>query len=134
MPGVYLNYPEAQAMFRDIVGSEISPIAIKFIVKRHRIGVKRYGFALGIALQGWKQYCLARTNGPVLTRAKSTYKKRGPKPKPKLRGKRRKKPGKRAKPKGRAPEPNSRRSQRKKRQTAKKISEGLARRKAAEDW
>jgi hypothetical protein len=131
----YLSYDEARALFEQIVGRELSLIAARFIVRRHKITTKKFGPGVGIVETEWRRYCLARTKGNVLTRPKRTYKKRGPKKKP------RKKPGKyvkkrareRLKP-GRKVDPDSRRSLRKKRETARKLREAAERRKALAEW
>jgi hypothetical protein len=101
----YLSMTEARAMFTQIVGVELSSRAAHDIVKRY-----------------------------VLTRPKRTYKKRGPKPKPKKGSNYKPKLGRPIKSEGRPAEPNSRRSVAKKKRMIKKIQATLARKKAADDW
>ena len=128
----YLNIPEAQALFTDVLGKSIAQDSVYRLVKRHRISTKRFGNSLGISALSWKRYLLARTKGNVLTRAKSTYKKRGPKRKPRPKQRYYVKTGRKGH--GRRWDPNSRRSLAKKRAAAKKRAETLARKRAAEDW
>jgi hypothetical protein len=135
MQAVYITIDEARMFFEVIVGKKISRHAVYDIIRRHKTATKVYGRGLGVSLTSWRNHCLARTKGNVLTRPKKTYKKRGPKRKPRKKAPQyvKKRASERLKP-GRKVDPESRRSLRKKRQTSQKLKAAAARRKALEDW